>query len=85
MKGRIIRRGAAIISRVTTTGVLNGHGKIHTDTKITPVDHSYQGSICPRSGEFHGARQGNARQAEPSQRLGCIVAGVLVVIGFMLL
>ena len=33
MQDRIIRRGTAVVSRVMTAGVLNGHGEVHAETK----------------------------------------------------
>lgn len=63
MQDSATRRGTAVVSRVTTAGVLNGHGEVHANTK------SHQGTIhtkvpSARGAEsFMQAKQGKASRA----------------------
>ena len=74
-----------VVSRVTTAGVLNGHGEVHANTK------SHRGTIHTKIPSARGARfsckQGKATRAESSRRLNCIDRRLLVrllpIIGFM--
>ena len=50
MQDHATRHGTAVTSRVTTAGVLNGHGEGHADTK------SHQGTIHIKVQSARGAK-----------------------------
>jgi hypothetical protein len=74
-----IRNGTAVVLKVTTAGVLNGHGEVHANTK------SQHGTIHTKVPSARGAE--NFAQAESSRRLSCmdgkLPVCLLFVVGFM--
>ena len=68
MQDRATRRGTAVVSRVTTAGVLNGHSEVHAETT------SHQGTIHTKIPSARGAEnfiQARQGKAESSRRRSC--------------
>jgi hypothetical protein len=63
MQDRATRRSTAVVSRVTTAGVLNGHGEAHANTKSHQGTIHIKGPFARGAENFMQARQGKTSKA----------------------